>query len=115
MARSRDLTLISLNWQEYSLRVSRDPALDRVSSLKVSYNQRVNEQREAGVMDFLRKYIPKNFEKYLQGIDFPIGKQELVGKLEQNGAPSIVVSQVSKRLPEGQYKSPQDLIKHLRG
>lgn len=91
------------------------PALDRVSGVKVSYNQRVNEQREAGVMDFLRKYIPKNFEKYLQGIDFPIGKQELVGKLEQNGAPSMVVSQVSKRLPEGEYSSPQDLIKHLKG
>lgn len=66
-------------------------------------------------MDFLRKYLPKGFEQYLQGIDFPIGKQELTTKLEQNGAPSVVVDQVRKRLPEGEYSSPQDLIKRLRG
>lgn len=66
-------------------------------------------------MDFLRKILPSNFERYLQGVDFPIEKGALVNKLEQNGAPSMVVSQVRKRLPEGAYKSPQDLIKKLRG
>lgn len=66
-------------------------------------------------MDFLRRYLPKGFERYLQGIDFPIGKQALITKLEQNGAPGMVVDQVRKRLPEGEYSSPQDLIKKLRG
>lgn len=66
-------------------------------------------------MDFLRKNLPGNLEKYLEGIDFPIGKQELVEKLKQNGAPGLVVDQVGKRLPEGEYKSPQDLMKKLRG
>lgn len=66
-------------------------------------------------MDFLRKVIPANFERYLQGIDFPIEKGALVNKLEQNGAPSMVLSQVRKRLPEGEYQSPQDLVKKLRG
>jgi hypothetical protein len=28
--------------------------------------------------------------------------------------PSVVVDQVGKRLPEGQYRSPQELIKHLK-
>jgi hypothetical protein len=27
-------------------------------------------------MDFLRNLLPGNFERYLRGIDFPIGKQE---------------------------------------
>jgi hypothetical protein len=66
-------------------------------------------------MDFLRNLLPGNFERYLRGIDFPIGKQELLRKLKHNGAPSVVVDQVGKRLPEGQYRSPQDLIKHLKG
>ena len=65
-------------------------------------------------MDFLRNILPGNFERYLRGIDFPIGKQELLRRLKQNGASSVVVDQVGKRLPEGQYRSPQDLIKHLR-
>ncbi len=65
-------------------------------------------------MDFLRNLLPGNFERYLRGIDFPIDKQELLRKLKQNGVPSVVVDQVSKRLPEGQYRNPQELIKHLK-
>jgi hypothetical protein len=68
----------------------------------------------AVAMDFLRNLLPGNFERYLRGIDFPIGKQELLRRLKQNGAPSVVVDQVGKRLPEGQYRSPQDLIKRLK-
>ena len=66
-------------------------------------------------MDFLRNLLPANLERYLRGIDFPIGKQELLRRLEQNGAPSVVANQVRNRLPEGEYRSPQDLIKRLRG
>jgi hypothetical protein len=69
----------------------------------------------AVAMDFVRNLLPGNFEWYLRGIDFPIGKQELLRRLKENGAPSVVVDQVGKRLPEGQYRSPQDLIKRLRG
>ena len=65
-------------------------------------------------IDFLKNILPGNFERYLRGIDFPIGKQELLRRLKQNGAPGVVVDQVGKRLPEGQYRSPQDLIKHLK-
>ena len=66
-------------------------------------------------MDFLRKVLPGNFERYLEGVDFPIDKQELVQRVKQNGAPGMVVDQVSKRLPEGEYQSPQELIKRLKG
>jgi hypothetical protein len=66
-------------------------------------------------MDILRNLLPGNFERYLRGIDFPIGKQELLRMLDQNGTPGVVINQVGKRLPEGEYRSPQDLIKRLRG
>lgn len=66
-------------------------------------------------MDFVRKLVPGNFERYLRGIDFPIGKQELLRRLKENGAPGVVVDQAGKRLPEGQYRNPQDLIKRLKG
>ena len=65
-------------------------------------------------IDFLKNILPGNFERYLRGIDFPIGKQELLRRLKQNGAPGVVVDQVGKRLPEGEYRSPQDLIKRLK-
>ena len=65
-------------------------------------------------IDFLKNILPRNFERYLRGIDFPIGKQELLRRLKQNGAPGVVVDQVGKRLPEGQYRNPQDLIRRLK-
>jgi Protein of unknown function (DUF2795) len=68
----------------------------------------------AVAMDFIRNILPSNFERYLRGIDFPIGKQEFLRRLKENGAPGVVVDQVGKPLPEGQYRSPQDLIKRLR-
>jgi hypothetical protein len=82
-------------------------------SATVDDNKGASKERFV-VMDFLRGVLPGNFERYLRGIDFPIGKQELLRRLKQNGAPSVVVDQVGKRLPEGQYRSPQDLIKHLK-
>ena len=73
----------------------------------------VSKER-AVAMDFLRNLLPGSFERYLRGIDFPIGKQELPRRLKQNTAPSVVVDQVGKRPSEGQYRSLQDLIKRLR-
>jgi hypothetical protein len=83
-------------------------------SATVDDSESVSEERAIAAMDFLRNLLPGNFERYLRGIDFPIAKQELLRRLEQNGAPSVVINQVSKSLPEGQYRSPQDLIKRLR-
>ena len=65
-------------------------------------------------MDFIGNIVPSNFERYLREIDFQIGKQDLLRRLKENLAPGVVVDQIGKRLPEGQYRSPQDLIKRLR-
>ena len=69
-------------------------------------------------MDFLRKNLPASagryVERYLKGIEFPIRKEELVSRLEANGVPGAVVSQVRKRLPEGEYRGPKDVIDALR-
>jgi hypothetical protein len=35
--------------------------------------------------------------------------------LEANGVPGAVVSQVRKRLPEGEYRGPKDVLDALRG
>ena len=66
-------------------------------------------------MDFLRKRLPAQVDKYLQGIEFPARKEELVGKLERNGVPGPIVGQLRKRLPEGDYNGPQDVLKALQG
>jgi hypothetical protein len=50
--------------------------------------------REDVDLDFLRNVLPPSFEPYLRGIDFPIGKHELLRRLKENGAPSVVVDKV---------------------
>lgn len=58
-------------------------------------------------MDFLKKRLPAQVGRYLQGIEFPARREELVGKLEQNGVPGPLVSQLRKRLPEREYRGPR--------
>jgi hypothetical protein len=65
-------------------------------------------------MDFLRKVLPTNVGRYLEGVRFPARKEELVGRLERNGVPGAVVGQLRKRLPEGEYRGPQDVLDALR-
>ena len=69
-------------------------------------------------MDFLRKRLPaqvgRYLGRYLQGVKFPARKEELLGRLERNGVPGPVVGQLRKRLPEGEYHGPKDVLSALR-
>lgn len=65
-------------------------------------------------MDFLRKRLPSQVGRYLEGVKFPARKEELLRRLERNGVPGIVIGQLRKRLPEGEYRSPQDVLSALQ-
>ena len=65
-------------------------------------------------MDFLRKRLPAQVGRYLAGFEFPARKEELLGRLERNGVPGVILSQLRKRLPEGEYRGPQDVLSALR-
>ena len=65
-------------------------------------------------MDFLRKRLPAQVGKYLKGVQFPARKDELLGRLDRNGVPGPVVGQLRKRLPEGEHRSPQDVLSALK-
>jgi uncharacterized protein DUF2795 len=65
-------------------------------------------------VDFLRKRLPAKVGRYLQGVEFPARKEELLGNLERNGVPSPLIGQLRKRLPEGEYRGPQEVLSALR-
>ncbi len=65
-------------------------------------------------MDFLRRKLPTNVGRYLEGVRFPIRKEELVSRLQRNGVPGPVVGQIRKRLPDREYRGPQDVLDALR-
>ena len=70
--------------------------------------------RRRGTMDFLRKRLPAQVGRYLEGVQFPARKEELIGRLERNGVPSPVLGQLRKRLPEGEYRGPQEVLSALQ-
>ncbi len=43
-------------------------------------------------MDFLRKRLPAQVGRYLEGVRFPARKEELIGRLERNGVPGPVLA-----------------------
>jgi Protein of unknown function (DUF2795) len=65
-------------------------------------------------VDFLKKRLPSQMGRYLKGVQFPARKEELLGRLERNGVPGPIIGQLRKRLPEGEYRGPQDVVSALR-
>jgi hypothetical protein len=66
-------------------------------------------------VDFLSKRLPARVGRYLEGVEFPAQKEEMLGRLERDGVPGPVVGQPRERLPEGEYHGPQDVLVALRG
>lgn len=51
---------------------------------------------------------PIQLQKYLQGVDYPASKDDLVRRAQQRGADKQVV-QTLKSLPRNQFNSPNDV------
>src|SRR5215217_3935758 len=79
-----------------------------------SPRQSTNRRRRRSSVDFLRKRLPAQVGRYLEGVQFPARKEELLGRLERNGVPGPIIGQLRKRLPEGEYHGPQDVLSALR-
>jgi hypothetical protein len=75
----------------------------------------IDQERRRRSVDFLRKRLPTQVGRYLEGVEFPARKEELLGRLERNGVPGPVIGQLRKRLPEGEYRGPQEVLSALRG
>ena len=57
------------------------------------------------------------FEKYLDGVTYPIGIDDLTNLLRSNGAPDQVVDQVGKAADSGKvsFDSKEDVINSIVG
>ena len=98
------------------MRTSQNTSKRELGYRAARYHHPANRPRGGGkkTVDFLRKRLPSQVGRYLEGVQFPARKEELLGRLERNGVPGPVISQLRKRLPEGEYRSPQDVLSALR-
>lgn len=52
------------------------------------------------------------YDKYLEGVNFPIGKDDLLVALQDNGAQDSIIEHV-KSLTQDRFNGPQDVFKNL--
>jgi hypothetical protein len=55
-----------------------------------------------------------DMRQYLQGIDFPAGKEEVAARAEENGAPQDLVRQI-RNVPAERFDSPEEVTQAVRG
>ena len=53
------------------------------------------------------------YSRYLDGITYPVSKDELMGALKNNGAPDALVTHVES-LNTDRFDSPDDILKTLK-
>jgi hypothetical protein len=61
------------------------------------------------IKDMASGFNPADIQQYLQGVDWPIGKDDLVAVLQRNGAPSHVVDKI-RGSDQSQFNGPQDVV-----
>ena len=53
---------------------------------------------------------PLKIQHYLGGVDYPVGRAELLGKAHENGAPADVIG-VLERIADREYATPAEVTK----
>jgi hypothetical protein len=62
--------------------------------------------------DMASGFNPGDFKKYLSGVTWPIGKDDLVNVLRQNGAPDGIVSKVEGS-DASQFNDENDVLSKI--
>jgi hypothetical protein len=55
---------------------------------------------------------PADVQKYLEGLNFPASKEEVLATAQSNGAPQALVEQIRALGPE-QFSNPDDIVSAL--
>jgi hypothetical protein len=55
---------------------------------------------------------PIQIQKFLKGIDYPVDRDELIDRAEENGADEAVLEALAN-MPEGEYDSPTAVSREL--
>ena len=58
-------------------------------------------------------FNPDDAQRYLEGIDFPASKEEVVNAGEQNGAPDTM-TRMLEGLSRPEFSTPEEVMEDLR-
>ncbi|MGF1473869.1 MAG: DUF2795 domain-containing protein [Rubrobacteraceae bacterium] len=58
---------------------------------------------------------PQDLQQYLQNLDWPANKDQIVSEAQNNDASGDIVDQLKNNLDPGQYSDPQQVISKVTG
>ena len=58
-------------------------------------------------------FNPDDAQQYLEGVDYPASKEELISAAESNGAPDAMITMLGG-LSRSEYSGPEDRAADLR-
>ena len=63
----------------------------------------------------LSNFNPQDLQQYLQNLNWPANKDEIVSEAQNNNADSNIIDQLKNNLDPGQYSDPQQVISNVTG
>ena len=63
----------------------------------------------------LGNFNPQDLQQYLQNLNWPANKEQIVSEAQNNNADSSIIDQLKNNLDPGQYSDPQQVISNVTG
>lgn len=63
----------------------------------------------------LGNFNPQDLQQYLQNIDWPANKDQIISEVQNNNGPGDVIDQLKNNLDPGQYSDPQQVLSNVTG
>lgn len=63
----------------------------------------------------LGNFNPQDLQQYLQNINWPADKDQIVSEAQNNDAPGNIIDQLKNKLDPGQYSDPQQVLSNVMG
>ncbi len=63
----------------------------------------------------LGNFNPQDLQQYLQNLNWPANKDQIVSEAQNNNADQGIIDQLKNNLDPGQYSDPQQVISNVTG
>ena len=63
----------------------------------------------------LGNFNPQDLQQYLQNLNWPANKDQIVSEAQNNNADGSIIDQLKNNLDPGQYSDPQQVISNVTG
>ena len=63
----------------------------------------------------LGNFNPQDLQQYLQNINWPANKDQIVSEVQNNNGDQSIIDQLKNNRDPGQYSDPQQVLSNIQG